>query len=172
MRKGIYPYEHVDSWERFNETNLPSKDKFFSKLNDSGISDEDYSHALNVWEKFNCKNIGYYCDLYCKTDVLFLADVFENFRNTCLFQYKLDPAHYYSSPGMSWDALLKITGVELELLTDYDQHMFIEKGIRGGISMVSRRYAKANNPDIEGYDSKKQKVIFCILMQIIYMVGQ
>ena len=117
----------MDSWERFEEKNLPLKDEFFSKLNDSGISDEDYSHTKNIWEKFNCKNIGEYCDLYCRIDVLFLADVFENFRNTCLKQYKLDPAHYYSSPGMSWDGLLRITGVELELLTDYDQHLFIEK---------------------------------------------
>ena len=157
MRKGIYPYEYMDSWNRFNETNLPLKERFFSKLSDSGINDEDYSRAVNVWETFSCKNLGEYCDLYFRTDVLLLADVFENFRNTCLLQYKLDPAHYYSSPGMSWDALLRITGVELELLTDYDQHLFIEKGIRGGISMVSKRYAKANNPEIEGYDPEKQK---------------
>ena len=148
---------------------LQLKDEFFSKLNDSGISDEDYSHAKNIWEKFNCRNIGEYCDLYCRTDVLLLADVFENFRNTCLKRYKLDPALYYSSPGMSWDALLRITGVELELLTDYDQHLFIEKGIRGGISMASKRFAKANNPEIEGYDPEKQK---SYLMQIIYMDGQ
>ena len=88
--------------------------------------------------------------------MLLLADVFENFRNTCLLQYKLDPAHYYSSSGMSWDTLLKKTGVKLELLTDYDQHLFIEKGIRGGISMVSKRYAKANNPNVEGYDPENQ----------------
>ena len=157
MRKGIYPYEYMDSWNRFNETNLPLKERFFNKLSDSGIIDEDYSHAVNVWETFSCRNIGEHCDLYCRTDVLLLADVFENFRNTCSKQYKLDPAHYYSSPGMSWDALLRITGVELELLTDYDQHLFIEKGIRGGISMVSKRYAKANNPQMEGYDPEKQK---------------
>ena len=87
--------------------------------------------------------------------MLLLADVFETFRKTCLSQYGLDPAHYYTSPGLSWDALLKKTGVELELLTDYDQHLFIEKGMRGGISMVSKRHAKANNPLVEGYDPKK-----------------
>ena len=88
-----------------------------------------HTHRISG-KKFNCKNIGEYCDVYCRTDVLLLADVFENFQNSCLKQYKLDPAHYYPSPGMSWDALLRITGVELELLTDYDQHLFIEKGIR------------------------------------------
>ena len=86
---------------------------------------------------------------------LLLADVFETFRKTCLRQYGLDPALYYTSPGLSWDALLKKTGVELELLTDYDQHMFIEKGMGGGISMVSKRHAKANNPLVDGYDPEK-----------------
>ena len=87
--------------------------------------------------------------------MLLLADVFETFRKTCLRQYGLDPAHYYTSPGLSWDALLKKTGVGLELLTDYDQHLFIEKGMRGGISMASKRYARANNPRVEGYDPQK-----------------
>ena len=105
--------------------------------------------------EFNCKNLGEYSDLYCRTDVLLLADVFETFRKTCLRQYGLDPAHYYTSPGLSWDALLKKTGVGLELLTDYDQHLFIEKGMRGGISMASKCYARANNPRVEGYDPQK-----------------
>jgi len=88
--------------------------------------------------------------------VLLLADVFENFRKVCMEKYGLpDPAHYYSSPGLSWDALLKKTGVELELLTDQDMHLFMERGMRGGISMVSKRYAKANNPLVEGYDPGK-----------------
>ena len=88
-------------------------------------------------------------------DVLLLADVFETFRKACLGLYGLDPPHYYTSPGLSWDALLKKIGVELELLTDYDQHLFIEKGMRGGISMVSKRHARANNPAVEGYDPEK-----------------
>ena len=155
MRKGVYPYEYMDSWDRFEESKLPPKDVFFSKLSISGISDEDYSHAVKFWETFSCNTLDGYCDLYCRTDVLLLADVFENFRKTCQLQYKLDPAHYYSSPGMSWDALLKKIGIELELLTDYDQHLFIEKGMRGGISMVSKRYAKANNPCVEGYNPEK-----------------
>ena len=147
----------MDSWERFAETQLPPEASFYSKLTGNHISDEDYAHTQNVWETFDCHNLGDYCDLYCRTDVLLLADVFEAFRKTCMKQYSLDPAHYYTSPGLSWDALLKKTGVELELLTDYDQHLFIEKGMRGGVSMVSKRYAKANTPLIEGYDSSKPK---------------
>ena len=155
LRKGVYPYEYMDSWERFADTQLPQKPSFYSKLTGEHISDEDYAHAQNVWEVFGCQNMGEYCDLYCRTDVLLLADVFETFRKTCMGRYSLDPAHYYTSPGLSWDALLKKTGVELELLTDYDQHLFIEKGMRGGISMVSKRYARANNPLIKGYDPSK-----------------
>ena len=119
------------------------------------ISDDDYTHAQNVWATFGCKTSGDYSDLYCGTDVLFLADVFETIRKMCLRQYGLDPAHYYTSPGLSWDALLKKTGMELELLTDYDQHLFIERGMRGGISMVSKRHAKANNPLVDGYDPER-----------------
>ena len=151
FRKGVYPYEYMDSWERFDETALPPIEKFYSSLTDSHISKEDYEHATKVWNTFGCKTLGDYHDLYLKTDVNLLADVFENFRNLCLQQYKLDPANYYTSPGLSWDALLKKTNVELELLTDYDMYLMIEKGLRGGISMVSNRYCKANNPLLEDY---------------------
>ena len=155
MQKGIYPYEYMDSWERFTEPILPPKEAFYSKLSDTHISDKDYIHAQNVWNAFDCTTLGDYHDLYNRTDVLLLADVFETFRKTCLRQYGLDPAHYYTSPGLSWDALLKKTGIELQLLTDYDQHLFIEKGLRGGISMVSKRHARANNPSVETYDPQK-----------------
>ena len=117
------------------------------------ISDDDYTHAQKVWATLGCKTLGDYSDLYCRTDMLLLADVFETFRKMRLRQYGLDPAHYYTS--LSWDALLKKTGVELELLTDYDQPLFIERGMRGGISMVSKRNAKANNPLADGYDPEK-----------------
>ena len=86
---------------------------------------------------------------------MLLADVFEKYRSTCIKQYKLDPAHYYTSPGLSWDALLKKTKIELQLLTDYDKYLFIEKGLRGGVSMVSKRYAKANNKYLDDYDAEK-----------------
>ena len=154
-KKGIYPYEYMDSWGRFSETRLPDKEKFYSKLNDEHITDEEYAHAKTVWVVFECKTLGDYHDLYVKTDVALLADVFENFRNICQEQYGLDPAHHYTSPGLSWDALLKKTGVELELFTDLEMHLFVERGMRGGISMVSKRYAKANNPLVPDYDSSK-----------------
>ncbi|KAL9954396.1 hypothetical protein ACROYT_G041929 [Oculina patagonica] len=156
-KKGIYPYEYMDSWDRFIETSLPEKEKFYSKLNDEHITDKEYDHAKSVWEAFGCKTLGDYHDLYVKTDVTLLADVFENFRNICQEKYGLDPAHYFTSPGLSWDALLKKTGVQLELLTDSEMHLFVERGIRGGISMVSKRYAKANNHYVEGYDPSKPK---------------
>ena len=154
-KKGIYPYEYMDSFEKFTETSLPSKEEFYSSLNDQHISEEEYTHAKEVWKTFDCKTLGDYHDLYVKTDVALLADVFENFRKLCLKQYGLDPAHYFTSPGLSWDALLKMTGVNLELLTDHDMHLFVERGIRGGISMVSKRYAKANNPLLMDYDKSK-----------------
>ena len=134
-RKGVYPYDYVSSIEKLSETQLPPKEEFYSKLNDECISDEDYTHALNVWTSFKCKTIRDYHNLYLKSDVLLLADVFENFRATCLRHYKLDPLHYYTSPGLAWDACLKITGQELELLHDYDMLMMFERGIRGGITL-------------------------------------
>jgi len=152
LKKGIYPYEYMDSFERFDETVLPEKEKFYSSLNGKGISDEEYAHAQEVWETFRCQNLGDYHDLYVVTDVLLLADVFENFRKVCQERYGLDPANYHTAPGLSWDALLKKTGVELELLTELDMHLFIERVMRGGISMVSKRHARANNPLVEGYN--------------------
>ncbi|XP_072033599.1 uncharacterized protein [Amphiura filiformis] len=145
LRKGVYPYDHVNSLEKLQETSLPSKEAFYSKLNESEISDEDYQHAQNVWNTFKMKTMREYHDLYLKSDVLLLADVFENFRKVCLKNYELDPCWYYTAPGLSYDAMLKTTGVKLELVTDYDMAMMIEKGIRGGVSMISTRHSKANN---------------------------
>ena len=153
-RKGVYPYDYMDSFEKFNQKELPTKEDFYSILNDQHISDEDYQHAKKVWNVFKCKNIGQYHDLYLGSDVLLLADVFESFRRTCLQYYKLDPCHYFTSPGLSWDAMLKMTKVELELMTDIDMYQFIEKGMRGGISYISHRYGKANNNYMKGYDEK------------------
>ena len=155
-RKGVYPYDYVSSLEKLSETQLPPKEEFYSKLNDEEISDDDYQHTINVWNTFECKTIRDYHDLYLKTDVLLLADVFENFRKTCLKHYSLDPAHYYTSPGLAWDACLKETGQKLQLLHDYDKLMMFERGIRGGISHISKRYAEANNKYMKDYNPDKE----------------
>ena len=151
VRKGVYPYDYMDSFEKFN-TELPAKEDFHSILNDENISNEDYQHAQNVWEVFKLNNMGQYHDLYLKSDILLLADVFENFRRTCLEYYKLDPCHYFTSPGLSWDAMLKMTDIKLELMTNIDMFQFIEKGLRGGISYIANRYGKANNIYMKEHD--------------------
>ena len=155
VKKGVYPYDYMDSFEKFNDSKLPSKEEFYSQLSDEHISDEDYAHAKKVWETFNMKNMGYYHDLYLHSDILLLADVFENFRKTCLGNYKLDPCHYFTSPGLSWDAMLKMTNVKLELMTDFDMFQFIEKGLRGATSYIANRYGKANDPYMKEYDEKE-----------------
>ena len=130
-KKGIYPYEYMDSPTKLKETQLPPKEAFYSKLNDEGITDENYAHAQKVWETFEMKNLEDYHNLYNQVDVLLLSDVFENFRNICFKHYNLDPAHYFTAPGLAWDAALKVTEVKLELLSDPDMLLMIEKGIRG-----------------------------------------
>ncbi|XP_068686771.1 uncharacterized protein [Montipora foliosa] len=152
-QKGVYPYDFMDSFDKFNEK-LPPKEEFYSILNDEDITDDQYKHAQNVWNTFNLKNMGEYHDLYLKSDILLLADVFENFRKTCLQYYKLDPCHYFTSPGLSWDAMLKMTDIKLELMTDIDKFQFIEKGMRGGISYIANRYGKSNNKYMKTYDEK------------------
>ena len=153
--KGVYPYDYIISTKQFKERKLPPKEAFYSKLNDEEISDKDYQHAHNVWNTFKCQTFEDYHNLYLKSDVLLLADVFENFRKTCHKHYKLDRCHYYTAPGLAWDACLKLTKQELELLTDYDMLMMFEKGIRGGMTHISKRYAEANNKYMEDYDKTK-----------------
>ena len=152
-KKGVYPYDFMDSFDKFNEK-LPSKEEFYSILNDEHITDDQYKHAQTVWDTFSLKNMGEYHDLYLKSDILLLADVFENFRKTCLQYYKLDPCHYFTSPGLSWDAMLKMTKMQLQLMTDIDMFQFIEKGMRGGTSYIANRYGEANNKYMKTYDEK------------------
>ena len=141
-QKGVYPYEYMDSFKKFSENKLPDRCKFFSSLKDVCISEKDYLKAKYFWNVFKMNTMGDYHDLYLKADVLLLADVFEKFINTCLDYYGLDPCHYFNSPGLSWDAMLKMTGIELDLISDIDMQLFIEKGMRGGISYILKDITK------------------------------
>ena len=156
LRKGVYPYEYMDSWERFNGTSLPSKKEFYSNLNMEDIDEIDYRHDNNVFKNFKLENLGDYHDLYVKSDTLLLADVFENFRDMYLKEYELDPAHFRSVSGLVWQACLKKINIELELLTDYDMLLMVEKGIRGGICHSIQRYAKANNKYMKYYNNNEE----------------
>ena len=152
LRKGVYPYEYMDSWERFNETSLPPKKSFYSELNLEDINDKDYLHAQKVWDVFEIRNLGEYHDLYVQTDTLLLADVYEKFREKCIEIYGLDLSHFLSAPGLAWQACLKKTNVNLELLTAIDMILMIEAGIRGGMCQSVHRYAKVNNKYMKNYD--------------------
>ena len=129
----------MNSQERFNETSLPDKIAFYSELNLENITDKDYAYVQKVQEVFKIKDLGEYHDLYVQCDTLLLADVFENFRDKCIEIYEFDPAHFFSTPGLAWQAFLKKTGVMLELLTDIDMLLITEKGIRGGICQAIHR---------------------------------
>ena len=146
----------MDDWEKFNETSLPEKEDFYSHLNMEDITDANYVHAKEVCKDFEIKNLGEYHDLYVQSDPSVLADVLENFRNMCLEIYELDPAKFLSAPGLAWQAALKKTKVKLDLLTDIDMLLMVEKGIRGGICHSIYRYAKANNKYMKGYDENKE----------------
>ena len=138
-QKGVYPYEYMNRFKKFYEDKLPDRSKFFSSLKDECISEKDYLKAADVWNVFKMNSVGDYHDLYLKPDVLLLADVFEKFISTCLDYYGLYICHYFSSPGLSWDAMLKMTKIGLQLLSDIDMLLFIEKGMRGGISYIAKR---------------------------------
>ena len=155
IRKGIYPYEYMDNWDKFNDSKLSSKDKFYSNLNMAGVGDKEYEHACKVWKEFGIKNMGEYHDLYLRKDVILLANVFESFRNVCMDNYGLDPTHFHTAPGLAWKACLKKTGIRLKLLQDPDMLLMFERGIRGEITQSVHRYAAANNPYMEEYDSNK-----------------
>ena len=163
--KDAYPYEWVDSYEKFNYKELPPKECFYSSIkdgkrdnNNGHIFNEQYSHLKNVWNTINFNTFRDFHNHYLKKDVLLLADVFEKFISTSLKNYNLDPCHYFSAPGLSWDAMLKMTKVKLEKISDADIHLFIEKGMRGGISYINKRYSKANNENCPNYDKEKPEI--------------
>ena len=145
-RKDAYPYEWEDSYEKFKYPSLPEKKHFYSSLKDGKrdksngyISNEQYMHLQNVWNAFNFNTFEDFHNNYLKKDVLLLADVFEKFISTCLKYYDLDLCHYFSAPGLSVDAMLKTTKMELEKISDPDKYMFFEQEIKGGISYINKR---------------------------------
>ena len=157
--KGIYPYEYMDSFERFNEQKIPPIEAFVSSLKaGDGITMKEHAHAEKVFEHFNSKTLQDYHNLYLLQDIFLLDDVLTTFRTICLNTYGLDPMHYYTAPGLTWDAGLKYTGATIDLITDEDKYLFVEAGIRGGISMISHRHARANHPDLAhiGYYEPKE----------------
>ena len=154
-QKGFFPYDYMDDIEKLKDTEPPPQKAFYSKLTGKGINNYNYNHVLNVWKTWNMKTFKEYLELYNVTDVLLLADVFENFRDICLKNYGLDPVYYYTAPGLAWDAMLKMTKINLELLSDVDKLLMIEKGIRGGISIISNRYGKANNKYMKDFNKKE-----------------
>ena len=168
-RKGVYPYEFMDSFEKFHVT-FPEKDAFFSQLTGE-VSDEDFSHAKEVWRKFGMKSLGEYHDLYLKTDVFLLADVVENFRTILLKNYLLDPAWFFTAPSFFWSAMLKMTGVELELICKGETEMFrfFERQIRGGVSSVFHRFSQANNKFMKDFNpSQPSKFIVYLDANSLY----
>ena len=156
LRKCFYPHEYIDEWNKFNEKVLPGKESFYGNLLLENISEVDYAHANNIFKKFNINNLGEYHDLHVRSDTLLLADIFKNFRQSCLENHELDSAHFVSLPGLAWQACLKKTNVELELLTDYDMLLMVEEGIREGIYHAVNIYARADNYYIKDYDKTKE----------------
>ena len=139
IKKGVYPYDYIDNFNWLYENYLPDINCFYSKLNKSGCEINDYKHAQKVFNVFGCKNILDYHNVYLKSDVLLLSDIWDNFRTVCFNNYGLDTSYYYTSPGLSFDSMLKMTYINLELLTDIEMFKMVEDGIRGGISQISQK---------------------------------
>ncbi|XP_053205601.1 uncharacterized protein LOC128392015 [Panonychus citri] len=168
LKKATLPYEYISSIDKFYDNCLPSKDKFYSSLTDSNISDEMYSRLEKIWHQFNCEVLGDLIDVYLKVDVYMLAASFENFRETSMKDFKIDPPHYMTGPGLSFAAAFRRLQIEVELFCDIDKLMMIEKGIRGGLTTVARRYVKANNPNVPGYDGGDQTHLLYLDVNNLY----
>ena len=169
-QKEEFPYDYIDSLEKLEEKQLPDKKHFYNKLSDTEVTEENYQRALKAFEHFKCKNLGEYADLYLKIDVLLLADIFENFRDALRATHSLDPAHFVSLSSYTWECCLKYTGVKLELLSDLDMVMFFERGIRGGMSQVSKRHAVANHKDVPHDDSKPNSYLLYLDVRIYFLI--
>ena len=159
LRKGVYAYEYMDSMDKFNGKVLPTIGKFYSSLNNSNISKDDYNHAKKVWDLFKINNLGKYHDLYVQADTAQLSDVFENFRYLRLKDYDLDPRYFVSTPSLAFETRLKMTKVKTELLRDIDMVLMTEKAIHGGLTQVIRKHEIANNKYLPTYDKTKKCVL-------------
>ena len=172
MQKGIYPYDYVTDFSVFSDTSLPPKECFDNALTESKISDEDYAHAQRVWTEMNCRTLEDYMRIYVLVDSLLLCDVFQSFRDLCTEYYGLDPCHYMSLPAIAYDSMLKMTGVEIEKITDNEMYNFIFDNLRGGITTISHREAKANNPYLLDYDESQPTTYIQFLdVNNLYAVG-
>ena len=154
--KGVYPYDYMNAFDKFTDEQLPSKEQFYSRLTEEDITNDDYNKAKQVWKHFDIKNMGEYHDLYLKTDVLLLTDVFENFKDMCLSYYGLDPVYYYTLPNFAFDAMLKLTGIEIDLVYNQEMYEMIEAGLRGGMTQTTCKKVEANNKYM-GSDCDKNK---------------
>lgn len=161
--KGVYPYSYMDSEEKLYEKCLPEIEMFKNDLNNENLSEDEYKMAQNAWNILGCSSMKEYMEMYLLGDILILADVFENFRENCLKDYSLDPVYYYSTPHFTFDAFMKSSKMTLELISDVNQYLFMCKGIRGGLCQVSKRYAHANNPCIEGFNPSEPETYILYL---------
>ena len=160
-RKGIYPYEYMTSWDKFEETELPPIEAFYGSLNVSGVSEDDYQHAQRVWKEFGIRNPGEYHDLYLQMDIVLLENVSEKLRETSLVHYGLNPAHFYTLPGFAWKACLKCMRIKLRLLTDPNMLLMFERGVRGGTTQTIHKHASTNNKYMgDHYDSSQESTYF------------
>lgn len=156
LRKGVFPYSFMDSPNKLLLDRLPEKESFFNDLTNQPISQEDYDFAGKVWQEFDCTCMREYMEIYLLSDVLLLADVFENFRSNCLRDYDLDPVHYFSSAHYTFDAFMRKCGSKLDYIRDVDHYLFLRNAVRGGVSMISHRYSEANNSRMRNFDSSRE----------------
>ena len=172
FQKGIYPYSYMSCNEKLQEKALPPIEAFKNDLTGEPLSLEDYNFAQKAWSIFKCETMKDYMEAYLLCDVLLLADVFENFRTKSIQDYKIDPCYYFSTPHFTLDAFLKKSQIELDLIMDPNMYLFLKKGIRGGLSMVSKRYSRANHPGMKHLYNPKKKLKHILYIDANNLYGQ
>ena len=155
-RKGVFPYDYMDSEDKLNETLLPARAEFHNSLTNSPITDAQYELAQHMWDQFECNTIRDYLELYLVLDTMLLAGLVEAYRSTTESHFKLDPLHYVSSASLSMDAMLRVTRIKLQKLPSTDMYLFVSQSIRGGLCGTATRHAQSNHDLCEDYDSTKE----------------